>query len=188
MAAGPITMFCSLQALGMSLRAREEPLTHVECALQGNHLPAAFLGQGLAVRDGVAVAGTLGGWGAPKGELWNIDWGEGQVFPDVNGSLGARVPAPVNPSHPFLSLCCPCRPSLLHSPSRFPMMGQVGGPLAGFLHPWTLTTADDSSPPSCSLPIIAQLTTVAAIPPCSPMLATGCPVLMLELLYFTSFS
>ena len=99
MAEGPITMFCSLQALGMSLRAREEPLTHVECALQGNHLPAAFLGQGLAVRDGVAVVGTLGGWGAPKGELWNIDWGEGQVFPDVNGSLGARVPAPVNPSN-----------------------------------------------------------------------------------------
>lgn len=104
------------------------------------------------------------------------------------GHLVPRVPASVNPSHPFLSLCCPSRPALLHSPSGLPVMGWVGRPLAGFLQPQALTTAADSSPPSRPPPIITHLTAVAAIPPCSPVLATGCPVLMLELLYFTPFS
>lgn len=100
MAAELITVFCSLHAPWTWLRAREEPLTHAECALQETLFQQPFLGQGLAVRDEVAVVGTRGGWGAPKGEPWNIDWGEGQVFPDVWGSpgtQGARFCEPLTP-------------------------------------------------------------------------------------------
>lgn len=63
-------MFSSLQAPRTSLRASEEPLTQTEWALQGHCLPAASLGQGLTVGDGMGVGGPpkrLGG--LPQGSV-----------------------------------------------------------------------------------------------------------------------
>lgn len=63
-------MFSSLQAPRTSLRASEVPLTQTEWALQGHCLPAASLGQGLAVGDGLGVLGPLKRLGGrPQGSV-----------------------------------------------------------------------------------------------------------------------
>ena len=63
-------MFSSLQAPRTPLRASEEPLTQTEWALQGHCLPAASLGRGLAVGDGMGVGGPPKTLGASPREAW----------------------------------------------------------------------------------------------------------------------